>query len=82
MRHPELAAAKANRDYVLRQVCCAVDTIASVAKGQPLPDGEPPTSPRPCGPRCVRAHAVLLFQGAAARQTALGSWPRPSTTST
>ncbi|XP_028029884.1 catenin alpha isoform X3 [Bombyx mandarina] len=39
VRHPELAAAKANRDYVLRQVCCAVDTIASVAKGQPLPDG-------------------------------------------
>ncbi|XP_075989855.1 catenin alpha isoform X3 [Anticarsia gemmatalis] len=37
VRHPELAAAKANRDYVLRAVCSAVDTISCVAKGQPIP---------------------------------------------
>lgn len=39
VRHPELAAAKANRDYVLRAVCSAVDTISCVAKGQPVPVG-------------------------------------------
>merc|ERR1711981_1156504 len=33
VRHPELAAAKANRDFVLRQVCEAVNTISDVAKG-------------------------------------------------
>ena len=32
VRHPELAAAKANRDYVLRQVCDAVTTISDVAQ--------------------------------------------------
>ncbi|KAJ0169650.1 hypothetical protein K1T71_014835 [Dendrolimus kikuchii] len=37
VRHPELAAAKANRDYVLRAVCSAVDTISCIAKGQPVP---------------------------------------------
>ena len=37
MRHPELAAAKANRDFVLRAVCSAVDTISAVAQGRPLP---------------------------------------------
>ncbi|XP_050556403.1 catenin alpha isoform X2 [Spodoptera frugiperda] len=37
VRHPELAAAKANRDYVLRAVCSAVDSISAVAKGQPIP---------------------------------------------
>jgi len=34
VRHPELAAAKANRDYVLRQVCEAVNTISDVAHGK------------------------------------------------
>ncbi|XP_071746128.1 catenin alpha isoform X2 [Lepeophtheirus salmonis] len=34
VRHPELAAAKANRDYVLRQVCEAVNTISDVARGK------------------------------------------------
>jgi len=34
VRHPELAAAKANRDYVLRQVCEAVSTISDVAQGK------------------------------------------------
>ncbi|XP_064121957.1 catenin alpha-like [Macrobrachium nipponense] len=34
VRHPELAAAKANRDYVLRQVCEAVNTIHDVAQGK------------------------------------------------
>merc|ERR1719225_1462583 len=33
VRHPELSAAKANRDYVLRQVCEAVNTISDVAQG-------------------------------------------------
>ncbi|XP_045782998.1 catenin alpha [Maniola jurtina] len=37
VRHPELAAAKANRDFVLRAVCSAVDTISAVAQGRPLP---------------------------------------------
>ena len=32
MRHPELAAARANRDYVLKQVCDAVNTISGVAQ--------------------------------------------------
>merc|ERR1719150_3252907 len=35
VRHPELSAAKANRDYVLRQVCEAVSTISDVAQGNP-----------------------------------------------
>ncbi|KPJ14976.1 Catenin alpha [Papilio machaon] len=39
VRHPELAAAKANRDFVLRAVCSAVDTISAVAQGRPLPAG-------------------------------------------
>ncbi|KAF0300937.1 Catenin alpha [Amphibalanus amphitrite] len=34
VRHPELAAAKANRDFVLRQVCQAVDTISDIANGR------------------------------------------------
>merc|ERR1719431_2061543 len=34
VRHPELSAAKANRDYVLRQVCEAVNTISDVAQGK------------------------------------------------
>ena len=34
VRHPELSAAKANRDYVLRQVCEAVNTISDVAQGE------------------------------------------------
>ncbi|XP_064292985.1 catenin alpha isoform X2 [Plodia interpunctella] len=37
VRHPELAAAKANRDYVLRAVCSAVDTISAVAQGRSTP---------------------------------------------
>ncbi|XP_028157070.1 catenin alpha isoform X2 [Ostrinia furnacalis] len=37
VRHPELAAAKANRDYVLRAVCCAVDAISAVAHGRAAP---------------------------------------------
>ncbi|CAH1393678.1 unnamed protein product [Nezara viridula] len=34
VRHPELAAAKANREYVFKQVCKAVDTISDVAQGK------------------------------------------------
>lgn len=32
MRHPELAAARANRDYAYKQLCDAVGTIAGVAQ--------------------------------------------------
>lgn len=42
VRHPELAAAKANRDYVFRQVCEAVNTISDVAQGKgPVNSGQP-----------------------------------------
>ncbi|XP_026463866.1 catenin alpha isoform X2 [Ctenocephalides felis] len=42
VRHPELAAAKANRDYVLKQVCEAVNTISDVAQGKcPQPNQQP-----------------------------------------
>ncbi len=36
VRHPELAAAKENRDYVLKQVCEAINTISDVAQGKTL----------------------------------------------
>lgn len=32
MRHPELAAARSNRDYVIQQVSDAVSTISGVAQ--------------------------------------------------
>ncbi|CAG9790572.1 unnamed protein product [Diatraea saccharalis] len=35
VRHPELAAAKANRDYVLRAVCSAVTAISAAAHARP-----------------------------------------------
>lgn len=42
VRHPELAAAKANRDYVFKQVCEAVNTISDVAQGKgPSTPGQP-----------------------------------------
>ncbi|CAH2218438.1 jg22531 [Pararge aegeria aegeria] len=48
VRHPELAAAKANRDFVLRAVCSAVDTISAVAQGRPLPpSGDAFDNPHP-----------------------------------
>lgn len=34
VQHPELVVAKENRDYVLRQVCEAVNTISDVARGR------------------------------------------------
>ena len=34
VRHPELDLAKINRDYVLKQVCEAVNTISDVAQGK------------------------------------------------
>jgi len=40
VRHPELAAAKANRDFVLKQVCEAVNTISDVAQGKPPKEGQ------------------------------------------
>ncbi|KAG8038484.1 hypothetical protein G9C98_006180 [Cotesia typhae] len=42
VRHPELAAAKANRDYVLKQVCEAVNTINDVAQGKMPLDSQHP----------------------------------------
>ena len=40
VRHPELAAAKSNRDFVLQQVTDAVNTISGVAQatGQSEPN--------------------------------------------
>lgn len=32
VRHPELAEARANRDFVLKQVCDAVSTISGAAQ--------------------------------------------------
>jgi len=34
VRHPELDLAKVNRDYVLKQVCQAVNTISDVTQGK------------------------------------------------
>lgn len=34
VRHPELAAAKENRDYIFKQVCEAVNAISEVAQGK------------------------------------------------
>lgn len=45
VRHPELAAAKANRDYVLKQVCEAVNTINDVAQGRAPPAAGPYDGP-------------------------------------
>lgn len=46
VRHPELAAAKANRDFVLKQVCEAVNTISDVAQGKaPTTPGAPYDGP-------------------------------------
>ncbi|KAG0693929.1 Catenin alpha [Chionoecetes opilio] len=42
VRHPELAAAKANRDFVFKQVCEAVNTISDVAQGKATGAGQMP----------------------------------------
>lgn len=44
VRHPELSAAKENRDYIFRQVCEAVNTISDVAQGKSTSGalGQPP----------------------------------------
>lgn len=34
VRHPELDLAKVNRDFILKQVCDAVNTISDVAQGK------------------------------------------------
>ncbi|RWS29245.1 alpha-catenin-like protein [Leptotrombidium deliense] len=39
VRHPELSAAKENRDYIIRQVCEAVNTISDVAQGKAIMNG-------------------------------------------
>ena len=41
VRHPELAAAKANRDYVMKQVCDAVNTISGVAQATGQSEAHP-----------------------------------------
>ncbi len=41
MRHPELAAARANRDFVLKQVCDAVNTISGVAQASGSSEANP-----------------------------------------
>jgi len=40
VRHPELAAAKANRDFVMRQMCEAVKTMSEVANGNYPTNGQ------------------------------------------
>jgi catenin alpha len=45
VRHPELSAAKENRDFIFRQVCEAVNAISDVAQGKTGPNnglGQPP----------------------------------------
>ena len=41
VRHPELAEARHNRDYVLKQVCDAVNTISGVAQSTGAMDNHP-----------------------------------------
>ena len=41
MRHPELAAARDNRDYVMKQVCDAVNTISGVAQATGQSEAHP-----------------------------------------
>jgi hypothetical protein len=41
VRHPELAAARANRDFVLKQVCDAVNTISGVAQASGTSSAQP-----------------------------------------
>ncbi|RWS14752.1 alpha-catenin-like protein [Dinothrombium tinctorium] len=37
VRHPELSAARENRDFIFKQVCEAVSTISDVAQGKAVP---------------------------------------------
>ncbi|KAG9508516.1 Catenin alpha, partial [Fragariocoptes setiger] len=47
IRHPELSAAKENRDYVFKEICEAVTTIGDVAQGKPIEfDSRTQVSPR------------------------------------
>jgi len=41
VRHPELAAARANRDYIMKQVCDAVSAISGVAQATGQSDTPP-----------------------------------------
>lgn len=41
VRHPELAAARANRDFVLKEVCDAVSTISGVAQATGQSEAHP-----------------------------------------
>lgn len=42
VRHPELAAAKDNHEFIFRQVCEAVQTISDVAQGKSVGFGQTP----------------------------------------
>lgn len=41
MRHPELAAARSNRDYAYKQLCDAVNAISDVAQASGQSDAHP-----------------------------------------
>lgn len=45
VRHPELAAAKANRDYAYKQLCDAINTITGVVQATGSSDAHPYEGP-------------------------------------
>ena len=45
MRHPELAAAKANRDYAYKQLCDAINIISGVVQATGTSDAHPYEGP-------------------------------------
>lgn len=45
MRHPELAAARANRDYAYKQLCDAVNVISDVARASGQSETHPYEGP-------------------------------------
>lgn len=45
MRHPELAAARSNRDYAYKQLCDAVNAISDAAQATGQSDAHPYEGP-------------------------------------
>ena len=45
MRHPELAAAKANRDYAYKQLCDAINIISGAVQAAGASDAHPYEGP-------------------------------------
>ena len=45
MRHPELAAARANRDYAYKQVCDAIKAISDITQASGPSDAHPYEGP-------------------------------------